>query len=607
MTAPALPTLTEAMVRQGANADSFSRGQQYFHQGAVVSLVQRGAVLQAEVEGSEPLPYRVGVTLDAAGVTAAACNCPYTYGSWCKHIVATLLAYINAPEEVEQRPPLADLLTGLDRAALQDLLLGLAARDPDIADAIEARIPLLSTPSGDAPAAPAGATAGPAPKPRPRPRHTPVDPKAIRRQVRGALSDARSYDYDDYDGGSGIEDATSDIVDQVWTYLAAGDAANALVVLEVLTEEYIERLDYIEESYDLFEDLGAAWAEALLSVDLTLAERRDWTKKLAAWRGDADQYSAGDGLVVAQEALKQGWEYPPLRRVLEGEITEAGAWEEGEEPSDYADALATARLNVLERQGRLQEYLYLAEAEGQTARYTTMLARLDRVEEAVDYGLKHLVTPEETLALAQALRERGDMEDALRIAERGLSLEGQGSKAALAVWLRDFAAGLGRTAEALAAALVAFGEELSLTSYLRAQEIAADAWPERRPALLDRLRGVRSYYPQGPVEIFLHEGLIADAIAAVDAGATHTMVEQVADAAITSHPDWVIKASRAQAEAIMDAGKAQYYHAAAQWLARARKAYKVAGREADWWAYRAELLTKHARKYKLAPLIKALT
>jgi len=81
----------------------------------------------------------------------------------------------------------------------------------------------------------------------------------------------------------------------------------------------------------------------------------------------------------------------------------------------------------------------------------------------------------------------------------------------------------------------------------------------------------------------------------------------VADAAIATRPDWVIAASRKQAEDIMNGGKAQYYGAAARWLARARDAYRAANREPEWRAYRAELLVQHARKYKLVPLLKALT
>ena len=106
--------------------------------------------------------------------------------------------------------------------------------------------------------------------------------------------------------------------------------------------------------------------------------------------------------------------------------------------------------------------------------------------------------------------------------------------------------------------------------------------------------------------IFLHEGLITDAIAAVDQGATHTLVEQVVDAATASHPDWAIATSRKQAEGIMDEGKAQYYGAAARWLAKARAAYHAAGHVAEWQAYLADLLERHHRKYKLVPLLKAL-
>jgi uncharacterized Zn finger protein len=57
--------------------------------------------------------------------------------------------------------------------------------------------------------------------------------------------------------------------------------------------------------------------------------------------------------------------------------------------------------------------------------------------------------------------------------------------------------------------------------------------------------------------VFLHEGLIDDAIAAVEPRATHTLVERVVDAAMQSHPAWVIKVCRQQAEPFMDEGKAQ--------------------------------------------------
>jgi len=78
---------------------------------------------------------------------------------------------------------------------------------------------------------------------------------------------------------------------------------------------------------------------------------------------------------------------------------------------------------VLERQARFQEALYLAEAEGQTDRYVALLVKLDRVSEAVAYGLEQVMQTGDALVLAQALLKHGATSEALRIAEHGLALE----------------------------------------------------------------------------------------------------------------------------------------------------------------------------------------
>jgi uncharacterized Zn finger protein len=132
-----------------------------------------------------------------------------------------------------------------------------------------------------------------------------------------------------------------------------------------------------------------------------------------------------------------------------------------------------------------------------------------------------------------------------------------------------------------------------------------DAWLTHRDPLLAHLRRMSGYMP-GAVEILLDEGLIKDAIGVVDRGASHTLLERVAEAAVPSHPEWVIKTSRREAEDIMDRGKSEYYSSAAHWLAHARDAYRVAGREAEWQEYQTYLLSVHSRKYRLVPLLKTL-
>src|SRR6266567_5141432 len=177
-----LPDLTETTIHQHASEESYQRGREYYQQGAVTSLILRGMALQAEVEGSESLPYIVRCVFDASGAVSATCTCPYDWGGWCKHIVATCLARIHQPEMIEQRPALDTLLTGLGREQLQALLLKLAEREPSLVDMIEGQVTLLS-PLVPEPESKTTTTSPPVVAAR----RTEVDAKAVRRQVRSIV------------------------------------------------------------------------------------------------------------------------------------------------------------------------------------------------------------------------------------------------------------------------------------------------------------------------------------------------------------------------------------------------------------------------------------
>jgi uncharacterized Zn finger protein len=193
----------------------------------------------------------------------------------------------------------------------------------------------------------------------------------------------------------------------------------------------------------------------------------------------------------------------------------------------------------------------------------------------------------------------------LQIAEHGLTLAG--SKAELAAWLSELAAGLGNSTLALQAAVVACQEAPSLSTYRRVQELAGADWPARQAELLAHLRRSDHFDTHGRIDIFLHENLVDDAIATVENHyAGHELVAQVAEAAITQRPDWVIGTARSQAESIMNDGKAAYYYDAVEWLKKARAAYQVADRRPEWLAYLNDLRALHQRKYKLRPLLDQL-
>jgi uncharacterized Zn finger protein len=106
------------------------------------------------------------------------------------------------------------------------------------------------------------------------------------------------------------------------------------------------------------------------------------------------------------------------------------------------------------------------------------------------------------------------------------------------------------------------------------------------------------------VDIFLHEGLIDDAIKAVKH--SYTELDKVLAAAVEQRPDWVIQAGTKHAERIIDEGKSKYYDIAVRRLALVRRAYQHAGRAEEWQHYEAQLRDTHGRKRKLMDMLRQI-
>jgi uncharacterized Zn finger protein len=636
---PRLWTLTEQAIRGMAGAEVFARGEAYWKQGAVRRLTRRGDEVEAEVEGSGFTPYRVQVALTPAGLNSATCSCPYEWGGACKHIVATLLAVLRQPEAVESGPPLDALLASLDREQLQAVLHGLVRRLPDAADLIETEILAARAGAGKAAGTPV--------------RHTPINPAPYRRRVAAALHSLdRMRPSEAYRHISGVVSEVLAIAAEARPFFEADDGRNALAILEAVTEEYAGAWMQLDDSSGnvsgLFAEIDPLWAEALLSTDLNLEERKTWARRFNQWAEQGESYGIDDAFGMAEAAAVQGWDGPWIEHAAEAinaedeEEEEAGEddWEddydedldeedEDEDEDDeegpgghgnerwYARELAAIRLRILERRGRFDEYLALARATGQVPQYLTMLVRNGRIDEAVTEGLATLRSPNEALTFAQALVEHDALDAALRVGEHGLGLKPSPSpgdfrylspsRVALARWLRDLAFGAGQPGLARHAAEIAVQDSHDLSDYLAAESVAGDHWPAMQERLLDLLRRTRRPYGEGSVDIFLHEGLITDAMVIADA-APHdaALAEKVADAALPSHPAWVERTARAQAHPIMDEGRSGQYQDAARWVGKVRDAMRATGREDEWRAYIAGLLDKHRRKYTLTPLLKAL-
>ena len=579
-----IPQISEFTIRRHANAKSFQRGEAYYEAGAVNTVTQRGNLLQADVVGSEVKPYHVNLSFESSGLTSVNCTCAYNFDGWCKHIVATMLVCARNPENIEQRPTLEQLLNSLDYIQTQRVLQELVIEHPQLIEAIDRHVSWMTNPT-DKPTAT---------KPL---LYITIDPAPFRRQVRQILKDTVRY-FEEGCEEDPIGEELLSVVQTAVDFSERGEGENAIAILEAITSTCVENWDdvaeYGAENDELIGELNNAWCEAILSAELTPEEKVDIQINLEAWQ---DEWNADFGMIM--EALRQGWDYPPLLQVLQGNITERGAWEE--DVPDYADDLALIRLKILERQERYQEYLYLAEAEGQTEQYLTMLGRLGRVEEAMDAAQTQMISMEEAFALAKTLTSQGALQQALNIAQSGLNLPGK-CQYELGIWTSDLAIELGDSEAALLAIKAAFQVKPSFFDYQKMAELAGENWESVKTDLLRIIRTVSGGGTESAkVDIFLDEGLIDDAIAIASELSSYNsdLIYRVMDAAIPHNPSWVIANARRRAEKIMDAGKAEYYYYAVEWLKKARNAYLESGNKADWLSYRQNLMQTHARKRKL--------
>ena len=178
-----IPNLSKAAIASYANDKSWQRGSAYYQDGYVSQICQRGQSITAQVRGSRS--YRVTVNFDAEGLSSAGCSCPYDWGGYCKHIVATLLMCLHQPQKVQLRPSLEQILDRLNEIQTQNLIQQLVAKQPELLDDIEhfadRLVPpeIVETPASTRKSYPVT-----------------VNPNQIRSQVRQILEDSvRHFEY----------------------------------------------------------------------------------------------------------------------------------------------------------------------------------------------------------------------------------------------------------------------------------------------------------------------------------------------------------------------------------------------------------------------------
>ena len=132
------PEITQYHIQERCTEQSYMRGLDYFHDGAIGDPIIHGYTLSATCEGTDIDPYRVTVELMPTGISSAYCSCPYDWEGDCKHIVALLLTYVHTPDTICSLEPLFATLEAKPKSDLLQIVAELLKYAPELASIVQA-------------------------------------------------------------------------------------------------------------------------------------------------------------------------------------------------------------------------------------------------------------------------------------------------------------------------------------------------------------------------------------------------------------------------------------------------------------------------------------
>lgn len=134
--------ITDSKLRQLAGSVYFGRGATYFRDGHVACLEVDGKRVKAKVRGNGG-SYKTEIGAASNGRLVYKCSCPLGYDDeFCKHLVATGLAFINRDVDASDEPPsppvdVKAFLGAMDKDGLVAFILNLANENSDLSTRLE--------------------------------------------------------------------------------------------------------------------------------------------------------------------------------------------------------------------------------------------------------------------------------------------------------------------------------------------------------------------------------------------------------------------------------------------------------------------------------------
>jgi uncharacterized Zn finger protein len=573
--------LTREALLETAGQVYFARGEDNFHSEAVSSLRERDGSISATVLGSHP--YKTSLVL-RDGMLNGRCTCPLGQdGQFCKHLVATGLAFIDQQEtgrnKGKNEKPIAPkdvevYLSNLDRSDLVRLIMEQAGFDDELEAALRMR------------------TATDADKPNI------LEMKRVLRQaldIPDFVSWRETYDY-----SRGVDR----ILGQLRTMLTEKHAAEVIELAEYamdLWEENIGSIDDSDGSMGMIrDDLHQLHLEACNLANpepVALAERlaqrainSEWEMFYDSYRTYADVFGKA-GRKHYREIVEAEWEMLP--RVGPGE----------EDPQRYG------RSSTL-------DHMMLAIAEKGDD--------LDLAIKVLSRDLSHCYV---YLRIAQRCRESRDHAKAVQWAESGIAAFPKKTDFRLRNFLADEYVRAKRPDDAMAMIWVNLEGRTSLETYQDLAKYARklkcwESWREKafghirteiknRKAEFDRQYGDRAtrgqassrrWTPPQPdhsllVAIFLWEKREVDAWAeACNGGCSEHLWLDLAKRREKRHPEDAIEIYRRQVEPLINQTKNRAYEEAIGFLGRIHDLMNKIGKEGEFRVELVRIKTEFKRK-----------
>lgn len=559
------PPLKIAQVSALTTGQSFQRGQQYFHNGAIVNPVRQGNNLWADCHGTEL--YKPRATLGKQGIEVSSCTCPYDRGGICKHRVALLLTYIHEADQFQILQPLKKLLAKRRREELLQMMEQMVQRHPDLMSIV------------DAPQAP---TAGKMP-----------DFAKYRRQVK------RVFLEDSMDSmASGLESLTvhgkrlSDKQD----WLHAGEVYQLL--LEAANTHYdyvILEIDYDGEVGSVVQTIAEGLSNCLKDAEnLDSAMRQRWVETLfnAVLKdielGGIDYaYPAGDA--IADYTIAEDWQW--MEPLIRKEIKKAGQksysnWDQAR----LVDLLAAGAIH----QGVAQTEDDIIIELGTPQQRAFYYLEKGNLEEAIAIAKAHFPSlPGVVTQFADGLLRAKAPELALKFVQDCA----QAGRYSHEDWLVGFYQEYGETEQFLDAQVGLLKVRFTLQGYqkLQAKAEPEGKWKSLRQSLIKALRGKNRYDCLMDIALWEQDWKAAKRyLKQMNPWNRATYTEQLADKIKVDEPETASSFYQAMIKQAIDQRGRDNYRKAAQHLQTLQSIYEQLKQLDDFQQYVQQLRTEYS-------------